>query len=49
MTGLGNAEQMSVEGVARTYLAVMAVSSPVVRWWGRLEVVGLDLLPTAGP
>lgn len=31
------------------YRAVMAVSTPVVRWWGRLEVVGLDLLPAFEP
>ncbi|UQX87372.1 1-acyl-sn-glycerol-3-phosphate acyltransferase [Jatrophihabitans telluris] len=27
----------------------MAVSVPVVRWWGRLDVVGLDVLPRTGP
>jgi 1-acyl-sn-glycerol-3-phosphate acyltransferase len=27
----------------------MAVSSPAVRGWGRLEVVGRDVLPTDGP
>jgi 1-acyl-sn-glycerol-3-phosphate acyltransferase len=26
----------------------MTVSSPVVRWWGRLDVVGQDLVPTSG-
>jgi 1-acyl-sn-glycerol-3-phosphate acyltransferase len=30
------------------YRAVMAAAGPVVRWWGRLEVVGLHLLPTHG-
>ncbi|MFI5931822.1 lysophospholipid acyltransferase family protein [Actinoplanes sp. NPDC051494] len=30
------------------YRAVMAAAGPVVRWWGRLEVVGLDTLPTQG-
>ena len=27
----------------------MAVSTPVVRWWGRLDVVGKELLPAYGP
>lgn len=26
----------------------MAVATPIVRWWGRLEVVGLDRLPPSG-
>ena len=30
------------------YRAVMAAAGPVVRWWGRVEVVGLHLLPTHG-
>jgi 1-acyl-sn-glycerol-3-phosphate acyltransferase len=37
------------EQVPQTYRAVMAVSTPVVRWWGRLDVVGQELVPTAGP
>jgi 1-acyl-sn-glycerol-3-phosphate acyltransferase len=32
-----------------TYRAVMALAAPIVKWWGRLEVVGLSLLPPAGP
>jgi 1-acyl-sn-glycerol-3-phosphate acyltransferase len=35
--------------VSLTYRIVMAVAWPVVRWWGRLEVVGEQLLPTTGP
>ncbi len=31
------------------YRTVMALATPVVRWWGRLEVAGLDLLPATGP
>jgi 1-acyl-sn-glycerol-3-phosphate acyltransferase len=27
----------------------MAVSTPIVRWWGRLETVGLELLPPSDP
>ncbi|SDT74772.1 lysophospholipid acyltransferase family protein [Actinoplanes derwentensis] len=34
--------------ISPVYRAVMAVSGPIVRWWGRLEVVGLDNLPTHG-
>ncbi len=30
------------------YRAVMAAAGPIVRWWGRLEVVGLHNLPTHG-
>ena len=37
------------ERVTRTYRTAMAVSSPVIRSWGRLEVVGLEQLPAAGP
>lgn len=40
---------MSEPRVPLTYRAVMAVSTPIVRWWGRLEVVGLDLLPVSDP
>jgi 1-acyl-sn-glycerol-3-phosphate acyltransferase len=32
-----------------TYRLVMAFATPIVRWWGRLEVIGLDALPTSGP
>ena len=31
-----------------TYRLVMAFATPIVRWWGRLEVTGLDALPTSG-
>jgi 1-acyl-sn-glycerol-3-phosphate acyltransferase len=37
------------EPLTWAYRAVMAVGSPVVRRWGRLEVVGLEHLPTSGP
>jgi 1-acyl-sn-glycerol-3-phosphate acyltransferase len=32
-----------------TYRTVMAAAAPIVRWWGRLEVVGESALPAAGP
>lgn len=35
--------------VSRTYRAAMVACSPVVRWWGRLEVAGLEHLPSSGP
>jgi 1-acyl-sn-glycerol-3-phosphate acyltransferase len=37
-----------VETVTSAYRAVMAVSAPAVRWWGRLEVRGLEHLPLDG-
>lgn len=38
-----------VEPVSFAYRAVMAVSTPGVRWWGRLEVSGLEHVPLEGP
>lgn len=35
--------------MTRTYRFVMAVSTPIIRRWGRLEVSGLEDLPTEGP
>jgi 1-acyl-sn-glycerol-3-phosphate acyltransferase len=32
-----------------TYRLVMALATPIVRWWGQLDVVGLSLLPADGP
>jgi 1-acyl-sn-glycerol-3-phosphate acyltransferase len=32
-----------------TYRLVMALAAPIVRWWGRLEVVGLAKVPQSGP
>lgn len=37
------------ENMSLTYRIVMAVATPVIRWWGRLQVVGLPALPTSGP
>jgi 1-acyl-sn-glycerol-3-phosphate acyltransferase len=31
------------------YRLVMFVATPIVRWWGRLSVSGLDTLPVSGP
>jgi 1-acyl-sn-glycerol-3-phosphate acyltransferase len=37
------------ENVTFAYRAVMALTTPAVRWWGRLEVAGLEHLPLEGP
>lgn len=37
------------EPMTRTYLAVIAISRPVMRPWSRLRVRGLEHLPTSGP
>jgi 1-acyl-sn-glycerol-3-phosphate acyltransferase len=31
------------------YRLVMALATPIVRWWGRLTVIGDDLVPSTGP
>ncbi len=38
-----------VERITSAYRAVMMVSTPAVRWWGRLEVSGLEVMPLDGP
>ena len=40
---------MTRANVSPTYRAAMAVCTPLVKWWGRLEVSGLEHLPTSGP
>lgn len=37
------------EPLSRTYRFAMTVNAPTIRWWGRLEVVGLDELPVGVP
>ena len=37
------------EPISPTYRVAMAVCTPIVRWWGRLEVSGLEHLPESGP
>ena len=39
----------SQEPISRTYRFAMAACTPIVRWWGRLEVSGAEHLPTSGP
>jgi 1-acyl-sn-glycerol-3-phosphate acyltransferase len=40
---------VSMSAVSPTYRFAMAVCSPAVRWWGRLEVSGTEHLPAEGP
>ena len=37
------------ERLTGAYRGVMLAGTPAVRWWGRLEVEGLELLPLDGP
>ena len=37
------------EAISRTYRVAMAICTPIVRWWGRLQVSGLEYLPESGP
>jgi 1-acyl-sn-glycerol-3-phosphate acyltransferase len=38
-----------VERITPAYRTVMAISTPAVRWWGRLEAAGLEHMPLEGP
>jgi 1-acyl-sn-glycerol-3-phosphate acyltransferase len=44
-----HAVPVTADRVSLTYRAVMALATPAVRWWGRLEVRGLSALPPSGP
>ncbi len=37
------------EHITRTYKAALGLCVPTVRWWGRLEVEGLECVPPTGP
>ena len=39
----------SPEPFTLTYRAAMAVCVPLLSWWGRLQVEGLEVLPRSGP
>jgi 1-acyl-sn-glycerol-3-phosphate acyltransferase len=43
------AEPARSEQVTFAYRLVMALCTPIVRWWGRLEVSGLEHMPLTGP
>src|SRR5215207_1996484 len=50
MTGTTSENRVSAaEPISRTYRAVMAAAWPIVRWWGRLQVSGVEQLPASGP
>ena len=38
-----------IERMTPAYRGVMIASTPGIVWWGRLQVVGLELLPLEGP
>jgi 1-acyl-sn-glycerol-3-phosphate acyltransferase len=40
---------MSADRISLTYRVVMAVATAIVRWWGRLQVSGAELLDRPGP
>jgi 1-acyl-sn-glycerol-3-phosphate acyltransferase len=40
---------MPAEPISPAYRFAMTACAPIVRWWGRLEVEGLELLPEHGP
>ena len=37
------------EPMTRTYRFALGICKPIVRWWGRLDVEGLEHVPAAGP
>jgi 1-acyl-sn-glycerol-3-phosphate acyltransferase len=43
------AAMVRTETITPAYRAVMAATTPAVRWWGRLEVEGLEAMPLDGP
>jgi 1-acyl-sn-glycerol-3-phosphate acyltransferase len=38
-----------VEKITPAYRGVLAITTPAVQWWGRLEVSGLEAVPLEGP
>src|SRR6202034_1677041 len=38
-----------IERITPAYRGVMIAAPPGVAWWGRLQVIGLELLPLEGP
>jgi len=42
-------KMVAMSAVSPTYRFAMAACTPVVRWWGRLEVSGLEAMPAEGP
>jgi 1-acyl-sn-glycerol-3-phosphate acyltransferase len=44
-----SASPTAPEPMTRTYRFAMTATAPVIRTWGRLEVRGLEVMPTSGP
>jgi 1-acyl-sn-glycerol-3-phosphate acyltransferase len=42
-------KMVAMSAVSPTYRFAMAACTPAVRWWGRMEVSGLEALPADGP
>jgi 1-acyl-sn-glycerol-3-phosphate acyltransferase len=40
---------VATDRIPLTYRIVMSLATPIVRWWGRLEVIGEQVLPMSGP
>jgi 1-acyl-sn-glycerol-3-phosphate acyltransferase len=38
-----------LEHITRTYRVALGICRPTVRWWGRLQVEGLEHVPPSGP
>lgn len=45
---VGMMSAVLTQGMSPVYRLVMLAATPVVRWWGRLRVTGLDALPASG-
>ncbi len=39
---------VAADRISLTYRVVMTLAGPIVRWWGRAEIVGADLIPADG-
>ncbi len=37
------------EPISGTYKTAMLATTPLIKWWSRMEVSGVDALPTGGP
>jgi 1-acyl-sn-glycerol-3-phosphate acyltransferase len=37
------------EPMTRTYRVALGICKPIVRWWGRLDVEGIEHIPATGP
>lgn len=44
-----NTRRLNPAKLTLMYRLVMLIAGPIVRWWGRLTVTGLDQVPRTGP